>query len=311
MNTKPPRFSVVIPTYNRAARLADAVRSVMEQSYPAHEIIVVDDGSTDDTTAVVERLQNGAAPILYLRQVNQGVAAARNRGMAAASGNWIALLDSDDVWMPRKLENARKLIGAAPDTDFVHSRCIHDFEISTDSRPPPVTPEERCDPTILLAGWLIKTSSVLMAKPLLDRLGTAFRTDLRTCEDYELFWRAVVEARRVSYVPEQDTIIADMPNSLSRDDRLLERMMDNIRAMSHVLHWLDGRPEGPALAPIMERRRYWTVRLLLTRSARDGRLREVLGWLFRHGYGLSAREIGRALISAGRGLARGENPQST
>ena len=101
-----PKFSVVIPTHNRAADLAEAVRSVRDQTYPAHEIIVVDDGSTDDTPQVVESLANGGIPLRYLRQANQGAGAARNRGIRAAAGDWIALLDLDDTWLPRKLEAA-------------------------------------------------------------------------------------------------------------------------------------------------------------------------------------------------------------
>src|SRR3954468_10533282 len=108
-----PRFSVVIPTYNRAAYLAEAVRSVRDQTYPAHEIIVVDDGSTDNTAQVVEILANDGIPLRYLRQANQGVAAARNRGIQAAAGDWIALLDSDDTWLPRKLEAASTLIATS------------------------------------------------------------------------------------------------------------------------------------------------------------------------------------------------------
>ena len=88
-----PRFSVVIPTHNRADHLAEAVRSVHGQTFPAHEIIVVDDGSTDDTAEVVEALIRDGVPVRYLRQANQGAAAARNRGIRAAGGDWIALLD--------------------------------------------------------------------------------------------------------------------------------------------------------------------------------------------------------------------------
>ena len=101
-------ISAVIPTHNRAALVIRAITSVLQQTYPVHEIIVVDDGSTDDTKELFCRflssLNHTAAPIHYLYQQQQGAAVARNAGIAAASGEWIAFLDSDDIWLPRKLE---------------------------------------------------------------------------------------------------------------------------------------------------------------------------------------------------------------
>lgn len=304
----PPRFSVVIPTHNRAGHLAEAVRSVYNQTYPAHEIVVVDDGSTDDTAAAVEALIRDGIPVRYLRQPNQGAAAARNRGIRAAEGDWVALLDSDDTWLPGKLEAAAALIAADGALDFVHSRCIHDFELAAGGVPEPVlTVEQRCDPAALMGGWHIKTSSVAIRRALLDRLDSLFPTDLRTCEDYELFWRAVTAARRIGFSEEPDTVIANIPTSLSREDAMvLPRLMDNIEAMSRVIRWLDGHPGQARLQPILEGRRYWAARILLTRAARERRLLEMLGWLLRHG--LSRFEIGRAVVSAGRGVVNGENP---
>jgi hypothetical protein len=308
VNGEAPRFSVVIPTHNRAGHLAEAIRSVHDQTYPAHEIVVVDDGSTDDTAQVVEALIRDGIPVRYLRQPNQGAAAARNRGIRAAEGNWIALLDSDDTWLPGKLAAAAALIAADDALDFVHSRCVHDFELAAGGMPEPVlTVEERCDPAALMGGWHIKTSSVAIRSTLLDRLDSLFPTDLRTCEDYELFWRAVTAARRIGFSSEPDTVIANIPTSLSREDAMvLPRMMDNIEAMSRVIRWLNGHPRQARLQPILEGRRYWAARILLTRAARERRLLEMLGWLLRHG--LSRFEIGRAVVSAGRGVVNGENP---
>jgi hypothetical protein len=303
-----PRFSVVIPTHNRAAHLAEAIRSAWNQTYPPHEIVVVDDGSTDDTPSTVARLIQDGVPVRYLRQANQGAAAARNHGIRAATGDWIALLDSDDTWLPRKLETARALIVADDGVDFVHSRCIHDFELVTGTaREPPLTVAQYQDPAVLMDGWYIKTPSVAIRRSLLDRLDRLFPTDLRTCEDFELFWRAVTVARCISYSIEPDVVIGSTPASLTREDAMvLERLMDNIEAMSRVIRWLDGRPERVRLRPLLERRRYWAARILLTRAMREGRLIEMLGWLLRHG--LSHFEISRAIVSAGRGVVNGEFP---
>lgn len=94
-------ISVVIPTYNRAHCLGSAINSVITQTYKDFEIIVVDDGSTDNTKEVV---QPYLSDIKYICQENKGVSAARNKGIMAAKGTWVAFLDSDDEWLPRKLE---------------------------------------------------------------------------------------------------------------------------------------------------------------------------------------------------------------
>jgi glycosyltransferase involved in cell wall biosynthesis len=101
-------ISALIPTYNRAALIEQAIESVLNQTYPVHEIVIVDDGSTDDTRTVVQdyihRSKNTDPPVRYIRQSQQGAAVARNTGVAAASGDWIAFLDSDDRWLPEKIE---------------------------------------------------------------------------------------------------------------------------------------------------------------------------------------------------------------
>src|SRR5436190_13787814 len=96
-----PRVSVIIPTYNRAMMVVDAVKSAVEQSYRDIEVIVVDDGGVDDTQ---KRLEAFGDRVIYVKQKNQGVAAARNTGLQRARGEWIAFLDSDECWHCRKLE---------------------------------------------------------------------------------------------------------------------------------------------------------------------------------------------------------------
>lgn len=95
------RISVVIPTYNRAAQVTGAVRSVLAQTLPPAEVLVIDDGSTDGTAAALAPF---ADRIRYISKPNGGVSAARNRGIMEATGDWIAFLDSDDTWHPSKLE---------------------------------------------------------------------------------------------------------------------------------------------------------------------------------------------------------------
>lgn len=95
------RISVIIPAYNAAAYIERALRSVLNQTHAADEVIVVDDGSSDNTADILKKYQN---QIISIRQPNAGVGAARNTGIRAASGDWIAFLDADDEWLPEKLE---------------------------------------------------------------------------------------------------------------------------------------------------------------------------------------------------------------
>lgn len=98
------RVSVIVPTYNYGRFLAETLDSVFRQTVPAHEVIVVDDGSTDDTPAVAARY---GERVVYLRQPNRGVAAARNAGVDRATGDWLAFLDADDLWEPDFLARVR------------------------------------------------------------------------------------------------------------------------------------------------------------------------------------------------------------
>lgn len=125
-------FSVVIPSYNRSDMTVDAVDSVLNQTFQDVEIIVVDDGSTDDTEEVLRVFSDR---ITYHKQTNAGVASARNKGIALSSGSYICYLDSDDLWHPEKLAIYKKAIDTAPDIDFLFS----DFHKHDINLPEPYT----------------------------------------------------------------------------------------------------------------------------------------------------------------------------
>lgn len=110
------KVSVIIPAWNAEASIEAAIRSVREQSYPAHEIIVVDDGSTD---ATCDRIDHLGGLVTVIRQDRGGVGAARNRGMTAATGDWIAFLDADDTWAPHRLQAQHRILQRHPDLVWV------------------------------------------------------------------------------------------------------------------------------------------------------------------------------------------------
>jgi len=119
-----PLVSVVVPTYNRGYCLARTIDSALGQTHPAVEVIVVDDGSQDDTAEVVSSRYGGDARVRLMRQANAGVAAARNAGMRAARGDYVALLDSDDVWEPWKLELQVACMRARPEVGMTWTEMV-------------------------------------------------------------------------------------------------------------------------------------------------------------------------------------------
>ena len=132
--------SIIIPVYNSAAYLGDALTSVLRQSYPAVEMIIIDDGSTDNTPAVVAAFQQGAATaatnqrgrcIRYCYQPNAGPAAARNHGVAIAKGTLLAFLDADDWWHPEKLQRQIALLAQQPALGYVVSHMAVCLEAAT------------------------------------------------------------------------------------------------------------------------------------------------------------------------------------
>ena len=180
-----PQVSVILPTYNRAWIVEEAVASVLEQTFPNFELIVVDDGSTDDTRA---RLERHGDRIRYLYQRNQGVSAARNTGLQHAAGELIALLDSDDLWAPDKLARQVAFFGTHP-----QARICQTEEIWM-RRGRRVNPKQRhrkpsgwiFEPSLALC--LVSPSAVMMRRELINEMG-GLDVSLPACEDYDLWLR--------------------------------------------------------------------------------------------------------------------------
>lgn len=123
-NRTRPRVSVILPTYNRTAFLPAALQAIRSQHIDSWELVVVDDGSTDDTPGVIASLTAAwREPVRYIRQENQGAYGARNTGVAAARGDYIAFYDSDDVWLPHHLSVCTSALDGNADVDWVYAAC--------------------------------------------------------------------------------------------------------------------------------------------------------------------------------------------
>jgi len=184
------QLTVVIPTYNRAATLERALESVFRQKGVALEVQVVDDGSTDETRHLVERMSE-SRPLQYLYQPNRGPSAARNLGIAAAGGAFIAFLDSDDEWLPGKLEAQLQYFEANPHALICQTEEIW---IRRGQRVNPMKKHKK------YGGWIfekclplsiVSPSAVMMRREFFDAVGL-FDESLPACEDYDLWLRASV-----------------------------------------------------------------------------------------------------------------------
>lgn len=182
-----PQVSVLIPTYNYARYVGYAVNSVLEQSYPNVEIIVVDDGSTDNTRDV---LKSYASRIHYIYQENGGTGSALNTGIVAAAGKYICWLSSDDVFYPDKVARQVQLMESRPELGFSYtSFCVIDaqgqWQYDVQS---PYYPERKEMVQKLMEGCFINGSSVMMSRAALDTVGL-FDEAMGMVHDYDLWFR--------------------------------------------------------------------------------------------------------------------------
>lgn len=190
-----PTISVIIPTYNRAAVVTEAIDSVLAQTFRDFEVLVIDDGSTDDTRA---RLVAYGERIRLICQENHGVSHARNVGIRAARGQYIALLDSDDLWLPKKLDMQIAVMEAQPDIPLCHTEEIW---IRRGVRVNQMKKHQKHGGYIFpncLPFCVISPSSVLIRRALFDSVGL-FDEALPACEDYDL-WLRVAKTYPVHFI---------------------------------------------------------------------------------------------------------------
>ncbi len=225
----PTKISVILPTYNRAATLERAIQSVLAQDYKNFELIVIDDGSTDDTQEIIRSYRK---KIRYYSQLHAGVSAARNLGLEKSEGTWVAFLDSDDYWLPGKLEKQMKFILEHPGL----------LVVQTDEQwirnGVPVNPMKKHRK---YSGWIfdrclplciVSPSAVIIHQKVFNDIGV-FDESFPVCEDYDL-WLRISSKYPIGLLPEKLIVkTGGHPDQLSRKYWGIDRF--RVRALEKIL----------------------------------------------------------------------------
>lgn len=281
-----PAFSVLIPAHNAERTLASAIRSALAQTRQDFELIVIDDGSTDGTRAIASRFARSDTRLRVVsHERNRGPASARNSGIACSRAPVVALLDADDLWMPRYLEVMGNALGADPRAGLAYTEgWLLDDASGRIMRapamarwkppiPPPASPEA-------FLRELVRRNFVLYAVALrrsaLEVVG-GFDPSLSHAEDYELWLRMLAHGYRAARSPGMLVIRRDRADSLSKDAVAMDRAL--IEAMRLVI---DEHPAPEDVKAIARRRMTKTERKITRleatgRPAWPARARAVLG----------------------------------
>ena len=218
----PTLVSVIIPSYNSAHYLADAVRSVFGQTYSALECIVIDDGSTDNTDDVLSELLTQYPSLKTARKANGGLSSARNSGLRLCSGGLISFLDADDVLLPDKIERQVSFLNAHPDEDFVYG----DYLVVTEAlRPEAVFAAETPRGLAQLDAFCYRNwfapMAPLIRRAVTDKVGE-FDEKLAAAEDWD-YWIRCVKVARISYLAGPVALYRQHGGQMSRDYSRMRR----------------------------------------------------------------------------------------
>jgi glycosyltransferase involved in cell wall biosynthesis len=250
----PPPVSVVIPAYNRAATIRAAIVSVLRQTWSDFELVVVDDGSTDDTLAAARAVEDPRLRVLAAPR-NLGAAGARNLGVAEARGTWIAFQDSDDEWLPTKLEKQMARLATRPENggDWVGAYCGLLTVGGLDARPgertqlryvpnPSVTPTEGDILEPLLERNMISTQTLVVRRDVFLALGS-FDETTTPIEDWDFALR-LAHRGPIAFVDEPLVHQHFSPDSITR--WVEQRLAAQERVVEKNMALYEGRPAALA-----------------------------------------------------------------
>jgi glycosyltransferase involved in cell wall biosynthesis len=223
-------ISVIIPTFNRAVKTARAISSVLYQRFTDYEIIVVDDGSTDETERVLHQFKNRIRYVTH--KANGGVSAARNTGLTVSKSPLIAFLDSDDYWLPDKLAVQKSFLDRNPNTVICQTEetWIRNGKRANPGKRHLKPTGDVFEPSLKLC--LVSPSAVMLKRELLEEVGV-FDEGLPACEDYDLWLR--IACRYPVFLIPQRLVIKEggHPDQLSARYRGMDRF--RIKSMAKLL----------------------------------------------------------------------------
>jgi glycosyltransferase involved in cell wall biosynthesis len=229
-----PRVSIIIPTYNRSKLLPEAIESALAQTYPNVEIIVVDDGSTDNTAEVVAQY---AGKVTYVKQANQDVAAARNTGIRAASGEYLTFLDDDDLMMPTKIVRQVQVLASQPEVALVHCRFYYANEDGEPVYRVGVLPEGDVLPRLFWNNF-VWMGAPLVRRHCLDQVGWFDEQISAMVADWDMWLRIAQAGYRFGCIQEPLGAYRIHQNSMMSDVATLEHgvfaVLERAFSNSHV-----------------------------------------------------------------------------
>ena len=247
-----PLVSIIVPCYNSERFVEEALRSALAQTYPRIEVVVIDDGSTDGTPSILERYTSDPR-VHIVSQANAGLAAARNAGLAVATGEYVTFLDSDDVYLPEKVEKQVRFLADHPDAGLAYCHSGHFF----DGDPKRISysyakPAHAGTPVLqrLRRGNIMNVNTVMVRKALVDAVG-GFDPQFRSGEDWDL-WIRLAQAGCLFGEQEETLVATCMRADSLRSDLVLQKKND-IRIYEKNFH---------ARAPLPYRIRLIAARML-------------------------------------------------
>lgn len=266
-----PKISVIIPVKNRAALLDVTLANILQQTLPAYEIIVIDDNSTDDLPATIQKYSQS---VIFLKAKGTGPGAARNTGMQVATGNMIQFFDSDDLMTRDKLAVQAQLLEQSG-KGMVYGKYVQAIENSVGEwQQKDVVMQELPFPETLpmwewvLRGWCSITQACLFDKYFLDKEVGLWREDMMTHEDFELMFRIGKACPYPAHTNKGGVIYRQHGSQITDNDtKIIDRGLDGLKAMTLMLEQL---PQSPHWATniVFEGRRYLALEFLRQKNVK-------------------------------------------
>jgi glycosyltransferase involved in cell wall biosynthesis len=233
-----PQISAIIPAYNAGRFINRTIDSVLAQTFKDFELIVVDDGSTDNTAEIVK---NYGSKVKYIYQQNAGDGPARNAGIKAAAGKWLAFLDHDDEWLPEKLDEQIKLLSANPDLRW----CGTNRYQSDGQRRAVVTEENKIQKelgnrdyfdnyfrAIIESDCQVITSTLIIRRDVFSEVGV-FDGHWKRCADQDMWWRITYKYPRIGYISRPLTVVhLEAPTTATVKLSLEDKRGEQIRELA-------------------------------------------------------------------------------